>query len=150
MKNVIKTKQSVLSRLSKNARISLRNAGIVAEHFESEEITPKYLLVGILLNRESIARRTIEEMGIGTDQLLQKILDGSNIDVTANGGKSREITLSKSTQDILRRAYDWSSKLSHVYVGTEHILLGILTSFISLRKDLEKQGLNSKKFRKKL
>jgi ATP-dependent Clp protease ATP-binding subunit ClpC len=150
MKNIIKTKQSVLSRLSKNARISLRNAGVVADHFESEEITPKYLLVGILLNRESIARRTIEEMDIGTDKLLNKVLDGSNIDITTNGKKSRDIRLSKTTQDVLRRAYDWSSKLSHVYVGTEHILLGILTSELPIKKELEKQGLNSKNFRKKL
>jgi ATP-dependent Clp protease ATP-binding subunit ClpC len=150
MKKIIKTKQSVLSRLSKNARISLRNAGIIAEHFDSEEIMPRHLLVGILLNRQSLARKTIEEMDLETDKLLNKILDGSNIDITVNGGKSRDITLSKETQDIIRRAYDWSSKLSHVYVGTEHILLGILTSKISLRKDLEKEGLNSKNFRKQL
>ncbi len=150
MPNVIKTKQSVLSRLSKNARISLRNAGVVAEHFESEEITPKYLLVGILLNRESLARRTIEEMDIETDKLLGKVLDGSNIDVTANGGTSREITLSKSTQEILRKAYDWSAKLSHVYVGTEHILLGMLTSKIPLKKELNRMGLDDISFRKKL
>jgi ATP-dependent Clp protease ATP-binding subunit ClpC len=150
MPNAIKTKQSVLSRLSKNARISLRNAGIVAEHFESEEITPKYLLVGILLNRESLARKTIEEMDIETDKLLGKVLDGSNIDITTNGGTSREIRLSKTTQDILRKAYDWSAKLSHVYVGTEHILLGILTSKIPLRKDLKKLGLDDVSFRKKL
>jgi ATP-dependent Clp protease ATP-binding subunit ClpC len=150
MPNAIKTKQSVLSRLSKNARISLRNAGIVAEHFETEEITPKYLFVGILLNRESLARKTIEEMDIETDKLLSKVLDGSNIDITTNGGKSREIRLSKTTQDILRKAYDWSAKLSHVYVGTEHILLGILTSKIPLQKDLEKLGLDDVSFREKL
>jgi ATP-dependent Clp protease ATP-binding subunit ClpC len=150
MKNVIKTKQSVLSRLSRNARISLRNAGIVAEHFESKEITPKYLLVGILLNRDSLARRTIEEMGIATDNLLNKILDGSNIDITANGGKSREIILSQSTQDVLRRGYNWSAKFSHVYVGTEHILLGILEADSSLQEKLEKEGLSSKSFIQKL
>jgi ATP-dependent Clp protease ATP-binding subunit ClpC len=150
MKKSIKTKQSVLSRLSKNARISLRNAGIIAEHFDSEEIEPQHLLVGILLNRESLARKTLEEMDIETDKILNEILNGSKIDITVNGGKFRDIVLSQETQDIIRRAYDWSSKLSHVYVGTEHILLGILTSKISLRKDLEKQGLNSKNFRKKL
>jgi ATP-dependent Clp protease ATP-binding subunit ClpC len=150
MKNIIKTKQSVLSRLSKNARIALRNAGIVAEHFDSTEITPKYLLVGILLNRDSLARKTIEEMNIVTDELLNKILDGSNIDITANGGKSREIVLSKSTQEVLRRAYDWSSKLSHVYVGTEHIVLGILSTDSELKEKLSKQGLDSKNLRKKL
>jgi ATP-dependent Clp protease ATP-binding subunit ClpC len=150
MRKIIKPKQSILSRLSKNARISLRNASIVAEHFESNEITPKYLLIGILLNRESLARRTIEDMNIATDKILSDVLDGSNIDITSNGGKSRDIMLSKGAQDILRRAYDWSSKLSHVYVGTEHIILGILSSEISLKKKLEQYGLNSRNFRKKL
>jgi ATP-dependent Clp protease ATP-binding subunit ClpC len=150
MKNVIKTKQSVLSRLSKNARIALRNSSIVAEHFDSEEITPKFLLVGILLNRESLARKTIEEMDINTSKLLSDLLEGSNIDITTNSVKTRDITLSRSTQDILRRAYDWSSKFSHVYVGTEHLLLGILSSDIPLRLELEKHGIDSKNFRKKL
>jgi ATP-dependent Clp protease ATP-binding subunit ClpC len=150
MENIIKPKQSILSRLSKNARIALRNAGIVAEHFDSTEITPQYLLVGILLNRDSLARRAIEEMNIVTDELLNKILDGSKIDITANGGKSREIVLSKGTQEVLRRAYDWSSKLSHVYVGTEHIVLGILSTEGKLKEQLSKQGLDSKNFRKKL
>lgn len=150
MRNIIKTEQSILSRLSKNSRIALRNAGIVAEHFDSEEITPKYLLVGILLNRESLARRAIEDMNISTDQLLSKILDGSDIEITTNGKKSRDIILSKSTQDVLRRAYDWSSKLSHVYVGTEHILLGILTSEMPLKEELKRYKLDSRNFRKKL
>ncbi len=150
MKNIIKTKQSVLSRLSKNARIALRNAGVVAEHFDSTKITPEYLLVGILLNKDSLARRAIEEMDIVTDELLDKILDGSSIDIGSNGGKAREIVLSKSTQEALRRAYDWSSKLSHVYVGTEHIVLGILTTDEDLKGKLSKQGLDSKSFRKKL
>ena len=150
MENSIKTQQSIFSRLSKNARISLRNASIVAEHFKSEEITPQYILIGILLNRESLARRTMEEMGIETGNILNKLLDGSNIEITSSERKSREIVLNKSSQDTLRRAYDWSSKLSHVYVGTEHILLGILTSEIPLKKELEKYGLNSRNFRKKL
>ncbi|MDD3474789.1 MAG: ATP-dependent Clp protease ATP-binding subunit [Candidatus Dojkabacteria bacterium] len=150
MTNSIKPQQSILSRLSKNARISLRNASIVAEHFKSEEITPKYILVGILLNRESLARRTIEEMGIDTGQLLDMLLNGSNIEITSDERKYRDILLNSATQDILRRAYDWSSKLSHVYVGTEHLLLGILTSEIPLKKELEKYGLNSRTFRKKL
>jgi ATP-dependent Clp protease ATP-binding subunit ClpC len=150
MKNSIKPQQSILSRLSKNARISLRNAGIVAEHFKSEEITPKYILIGILLNRESLARRTMEEIGIETGNILNKLLDGSNIEITSNERKSRNVILNKGSQDILRRAYDWSSKLSHVYVGTEHLLLGILTSEIPLKKELEKYGLNSRNFRKKL
>ena len=150
MKNIIKTKQSVLSRLSRNAKISLRNAGMVAEHFDSKEITPKYLLIGILLNRESLARKTVEEMDIATDQLLNKILDGSNIDITTNSGKSRDIVLSKSTQDVLRRAYDWSSKFSHVYVGTEHIVLGILDADTLLKEKLAKEGLESRSFVKRL
>jgi ATP-dependent Clp protease ATP-binding subunit ClpC len=89
-------------------------------------------------------------MNIVTDELLNKILDGSKIDITANGGKSREIVLSKGTQEVLRRAYDWSSKLSHVYVGTEHIVLGILSTEGKLKEQLSKQGLDSKNFRKKL
>ena len=150
MTNIIKPQQSILSRLSKNARISLRNASIVAEHFKSEEITPKYILIGILLNRESLARKTIEEMGIEIGHLLNKLLDGSNLEITSNERKRRDIVLNQSSQEILRKAYDWSAKLSHVYVGTEHILLGILTSEISLKKELENYKINSRNFRKQL
>ncbi|HCC68121.1 TPA: ATP-dependent Clp protease ATP-binding subunit ClpC [Patescibacteria group bacterium] len=150
MKNIVKPKQSILSRLSRNAKISLRNASIISGHLKLKEITPENLLVGILLNRESLARRTIDAMNIVTDDILSKLLDGSNIDITKIGSRSRDIVLGEGVQDILRRAYDWSHRFSHVYVGTEHILLGILSSNIPLTKLLAKYGLNSKVFRKKL
>ena len=149
MKNIVKPKQNILSRLSKNAKIALRNASIVSDHFKSEEITPEYLLVGILLTRESLARKIIEQMNIVTDDILSKLLGGSNLDIT-NGNKSRELVLGEVVQDILRRAYDWSNKLSHVYVGTEHILLAILTKELPLNKILKGMGLDSRTFRKKL
>jgi ATP-dependent Clp protease ATP-binding subunit ClpC len=150
MKNLVKPKQNILSRLSRNAKTSLRTAGIVAQHLKSKEITPEYLLVGILLNRESLARKTIDNMNIVTDTMLSKILGGNNIDITKENRQAIDISLSHTAQDILRRAYDWSNKLSHVYVGTEHILLGILNSDIPITKELDRIGLNSKNFRKKL
>ncbi|MCD4811216.1 ATP-dependent Clp protease ATP-binding subunit [bacterium] len=150
MKNIVKSKQNVLSRLSKNAKKSLRNANAVSKYFKLSEITPESLLIGILLNRTSLARRTIDAMDISSDKILSELLDGRDIDIPRVNGRGGELVLSESTRDILRRAYDWSNKFSHVYVGTEHIVLGILSSKTPLIKLLAKYKLNIKTFRKKL
>ncbi|MCD4756366.1 ATP-dependent Clp protease ATP-binding subunit [bacterium] len=149
MKNIVKPKQNALSRLSKNAKKSLRNADAISKHLKLDEITPESLLIGILLNRSSLARRTIDAMHISSDEILTKLLGGRDINIPKVGNRG-ELVLSEGTRDVMRRAYHWSSKFSHVYVGTEHIVLGILSSDTPLAKLLAEYKLNIKTFRKKL
>lgn len=140
----------IFSRLSKNAKISIRNASIIAEHLKSRLVEPEHLLVGIFFNENALATKAVLAMGFNTKETLTKVLGASKIDLISDINLPREIKCSKSSQIVLRKAFDWSQRYSHVYVGTEHLMLAILESSDIFIKDLSKYGLDVKKFQKQL
>lgn len=148
--SILKKDSNILFRLSKNARIALRNASLVSEYLKVRQISIEHLFVGILLNEECLATRAIEEMGLDRGELLRKSFGGKVIEITINPNEKREFVLSKETKFILRKAYDISRRMAHVYVGTEHIMIAILQFDNDYIKSLNYLGLNSRNFRKVL
>lgn len=149
MKNFVRRKP-VFFRLSRNARVSIRNASLIAEHLGSKIVNPEHLFVGILLNEESLAKKILNSINFNTNDVLKNILGSSSFDITMNINVPREIFFSERTRDVLRKAYDWSQKYSHVYVGTEHLMLSILDSREDWVVDIASFGLDIKSFQKQL
>ena len=150
MTTILNKKHQILDRLSSNAKIALRGASLVMEHLNANSISPEHIFIGILLNEDCLATRTIESMGIDRSELIKKSLGGKLIEITTNVNTARELNISTESQNILRKAYDISSRYAHVYVGTEHIMEALLKSDNDYFKDLENIGLTEKTFRKAL
>jgi ATP-dependent Clp protease ATP-binding subunit ClpC len=140
----------IFTRLSRNAKISIRNASTISEHLKSTSVQPEHILVGILLNENSLATKTVLTMGFNIKEILTTVLKSSALDIVADTNNPKEIKLSKESQTVLRKAFDWSQRYSHVYVGTEHLMMAILESSDPFLKDLSKYGLDLKKFQKQL
>ena len=143
-------KKAPILRLSKNAKIALRTASIVSEHLKAPKVLPEHIFIGIILNGDSLASRTLKNIGLDRDELIRKSFGGKVIEITKNTAKAKEINLSSGSQEVMRRAYDWSQKMSHVYVGTEHLMIALLQIEDEYFQDLEKIGLTLKTFRKAL
>ena len=143
-------RKHIFKRVSKNARISLRTSSLIAEHVKSGYVEPEHLLVGILLNENALATKVIIGMGFDIKEIVGKVLDSMGVDITANVNIQKDIKLSPKSKEILRRAYDWSQKFSHVYVGTEHLILSILESKDIFILDLVNKGLTQRRFQKQL
>ncbi len=143
-------KRDTFKRISKNTRISLRTSSLIADHLKSEYIEPEHLLVGILLNENALATKIVNSMGIVVKDIVGRVLDNMGVDITASTDSPMEIKLSSKTKEVLRRAYDWSHKFSHVYVGTEHIMLSLLESKDLFIIDLVGIGLSQRRFQKYL
>lgn len=144
------SKKDILKRLSKNARICIRNASLIAQHAKSNDIQPEHLLVGILLNEESLATKVVASMGFDIGEVVGNILDGKSIDILKDTNKPMDVRFSLKSKDTFRKAFDWSQRYSHVYVGTEHLMLAILESKDIFVTDLVKKGLTQRRFRKYL
>lgn len=143
-------KKDIFKRISKNARISLRTSSLISEHLKSEFVQPEHLLVGILLNENALATKIVASMGLEIKEIVGKVLDNIGVDITADINTSRDLKFSPSSKEVLRRAYDWSLRLSHVYVGTEHLMLSILESKDLYIKDIVNMGLTQRRFHKYL
>ena len=143
-------KKDRFKRMSRNLRVSLRTSSIISNHLKSEYIEPEHLFVGILLNENALATKIISGMGIDVKGVAGRILGDIAIDITVNTDISIEVNLSWETKDILRKAYSWSQRFSHVYVGTEHVILAILESKSFLTSSLNEIGLTQRRFEKYL
>ncbi len=147
---IVKKKQSIFNRLSKNANISLRSASLVSEHFKEKKISVTSIFVGILLNEDCIATRVIEEMGLDRGEILKNFFNGKIIEITGDTTAMKEISFSSEVQEIFRKAFDYAQRMAHVYVGTEHLMLAILNSKDPNFDRLSKLGLSYRSFRKVL
>jgi len=147
---VVRKKQSIFNRLSQNANISLRSASLVSEHFKEGKISLVSLFVGILFNEECIATKVIEEMGLDRGEILKKFFDGKIVEITGDTSVKKDLVFSSEVQDIFRKAFDFAQRMSHVYVGTEHLMLAILQSNSPKLQPLRSFGLTYGGFRKVL
>lgn len=143
-------KGNVLSKLSDNARISVRLAQSVSRQLLAKEVKAVHLFLGILLNRNSLAARTLQSMDVDFNSTVRGIIGERPISIEI-GSVQIEVSLSKEAKDVLREAYTIANRMAHVYVGTEHILLAILSKKdLQVAKDLEKQGLDYGYFEEEL
>ena len=145
-----KNRKDKFKRMSNNLRISLRTSSIISDHLKSEYVEPEHLLVGILLNDNALATKIVSGMGIDIKDLAGRILKNIAMDITVNTDIPVEVNLSRETKDILRKAYNWSQRFSHVYVGTEHVMLAILESKNFFTSSLNELGLTQRRFEKYL
>jgi len=136
-------------RLSNNAIVSLRYAGVIAEYLGEDMVSPSHIFVGILLNEDSLVSQVIEEMGITRNDLIEKVIGKGTLDITTDISKPQEVKLSSASQEVLRKAYAWSQKLFHVYVGSEHVMMALLSNKEILKK-VEMFSLTTKSFEETL
>ncbi|MHC1716644.1 MAG: ATP-dependent Clp protease ATP-binding subunit [Candidatus Dojkabacteria bacterium] len=149
-KNISKTINPAFSFLSKNATTSLRNASFVSEYFKEKDISVVSLLIGIVLNEECLATRSLVEMGVDRGEILKILFNGKIVEIVGDTNAPRDISLSEEVKEVLRKSFDFSQKMSHVYVGTEHLLVSILLVENPKIKKLKKLGLTYESFRKVL
>ena len=125
---VIKKPQSIFSRLSKNASIALRSASLVSEHFKEKNISVMSIFAGILLNEDNLATKVIEEMDLDRSEILKDLFDGKVLEITGDTSGAKLLSFSPEAQEVFRKAFDYAQRMSHVYVGTEHLMLAILSA----------------------
>lgn len=147
---VVKKPQSIFSRLSKNASIALRSASLVSEHFKEKNISVMSIFVGILLNEDNLATKVIEDMDLDRSEILKDLFDGKVLEITGDTSGVKQLSFSPEAQEVFRKAFDYAQRMSHVYVGTEHLMLAVLASKDEKISELRKKGLSYRSFRKSL
>ena len=145
-----KTEKILVARLSGNVVISLRTASFISDYLKEKAVSTKSLLAGIVLNQDSLARKVIKEMNIPEMDILDKVIGRRGIEITGDSSKSRDIILSEDVKYVIDRAFLIAQKASHIYVGTEHIILALLEGKFRELKGLEALGLTYKKFEETL
>jgi ATP-dependent Clp protease ATP-binding subunit ClpC len=133
-----------MERFTQRARHVLALAHQEAERTHQGFIGTEHLLLGLLEEDGGVAGRVLRELGLEIDRVREMIQRVSN----AGGFEIEKIELAPDTQQVLEFAIDEAHKMGHHYIGTEHLLLGLVRSEGAAMEVLKKLGVTPDQIRR--
>jgi len=113
---------SSMERFTQRARRVLSLAHQEAERMRHNYIGTEHLLLGLIREEGGVAGRVLRELGLEVER-VQELIERITGIGSYRGGK---LDLSPGTQQVLELAVDEARQMGHHYIGTEHILLGLI------------------------
>ena len=111
-----------MERFTQRARRVLSLAHQEAERMRHNYIGTEHLLLGLIREEGGVAGRVLRELGLEADR-VQEIVERLTGTGQYSGGK---LDLSPGTQEVLEFAVEEARRMGHHYIGTEHLLLGLV------------------------
>lgn len=110
-------------KFSERARRVLTIAQREARHFNHNYVGTEHVLLGLLQEEEGVAAKVLANLGL----VLNKVRSAVEF-AMGHGDKptSSEVGLTPRAKRVIELAIDEARNLGHNYIGTEHLLLGIL------------------------
>ncbi|HET6384372.1 MAG TPA: Clp protease N-terminal domain-containing protein [Armatimonadota bacterium] len=88
-------------------------------------VTPEHLLLGLVKETDSVATRVLERLGVPAERArreMERQIGGKGYGRLNNN----DVTLDSRMKRVLDFAYDEARQSSTNYIGTEHLLLGVI------------------------
>ncbi len=114
---------SKMERFTQRARRVLSLAQEEAERMQHNYIGTEHLLLGLMREEGGVAGRVLRDLGLDprrVEELVERLTRAtSRSSVT-------QLDLSPGTKKVLELAVDEARRMGHHYIGTEHLLLGLV------------------------
>jgi ATP-dependent Clp protease ATP-binding subunit ClpC len=133
-----------MERFTQRARHVLALAHQEAERTHQGFIGTEHLLLGLLEEDGGVAGRVLRELGLEIERVREMIQRVSN----PGDFETSKIELAPDTQQVLEFAIDEAHKMGHHYIGTEHLLLGLVRSEGAAMEVLKKLGVTPDQIRR--
>jgi len=114
----------MFEKYNEKARRALFFARYEASKLGSKVIESEHILLGILREGEDVTREIFARFNVKPDD-VRKEIEGDRVFVE-RVSSSQELPLSEESKKILAYASHEAESMMHPYVGTEHLLIGIL------------------------
>lgn len=113
----------MFDRFTDKSRQAMMLAKDLAEKYCHDYIGTEHILLGLLKEGTGIAAQVLSDLHVDFAKTERKVLDISPpLDVIPVG----QIPFTPSSKTVLQFAIEEAKSMSHNYVGTEHLLLGLL------------------------
>src|SRR5512136_60976 len=123
-------------RFTKRARRVLTRAQEEARNLNHRYIGTEHLLLGLVGEEGSVAMRVLHELGIAADQVRQSVER-----MVGRGTRPlyTQPTLTPRTKRVIELSVEEARRLGHHYIGTEHLLLGLVREGEGVAVDVLRQ-----------
>lgn len=114
------------SSFSDNIQKVIKNASKFALRFGSNLIGSEHILYGLASVKDSLSSTLLAEVGVTEPSLFKFFED--NVAEEDLYGISGEVEMTPRTKDLFMVARNIALQLNHSFLGTEHLLLALLSS----------------------
>ncbi|WP_194240114.1 Clp protease N-terminal domain-containing protein [Amycolatopsis sp. YIM 10] len=111
-----------LVRLTGRTRDALARAEGHAARLDNATVDPQHLLLAILDDTDTLAIQALDRLDVDRDALRAALTAAA---APSTSGAAGPLPLGAAARRVLETATTQALKLSHNYVGTEHLLLGL-------------------------
>ncbi len=111
-----------MERFTQRARRVLSLAHEEAERLHHNYIGTEHLLMGLMREEGGVAGRVLRELGLETDRVKEMVERLTGVGRHTSG----KIELAPATEQVLQVAIEEARRMGHHYIGTEHLLLGMV------------------------
>jgi len=113
----------MFGRFTRRAQKVLILAQEEARRMNYPFVGTEHILLGLLREGEGVAAKVLRETGINVDAVREQV---EQMVERGQGPALAEITLTPRAKHVLELAIDEARNLGHSYIGTEHLLLGLI------------------------
>ncbi len=136
----------MLDRFTERARKVIFLAKQEAKRFNHDYVGSEHILLGLVREGEGVAATVLQNLGLDLSSIrmeVEKLVQPGPATVV-----SGEIPFTPTAKKVLELALDEARSLGHNYIGTEHLLLGLVREGEGIASQvLQNLGLNLEKIR---
>ena len=113
----------MMQRFIDDAQRVLSFAQEAALELGHDYVGTEHVLIGLTKVKNGVAAKALEELGILTEDIFEAVEN----QVGRGNKKATSIYMTPRVKHVLELAVQVANRMNHNYVGTEHILLGLLS-----------------------
>lgn len=110
------------NRFTNDAKAVLQFAQDTAQKFHHDYVGTEHILLGLVLNKDGIAGLILSQLGLTSENVTRAIEQQVGWGTDTSG----KLRLTPRTKRVMEMALREANRLEQNYVGTEHLLFGIL------------------------
>ena len=114
----------MFDKFTDRARKVINIARKEAERLHHDHIGTEHVLLGLLIEGYGVAANVLENMDMNVEELRREV--EKLVKPTPDPLKFSQITFTNRAKKALEFAIEEARDLEHQYIGTEHLLLGLL------------------------
>ena len=113
----------MMQRFTDDAQRVLSFAQEAALELGHDYVGTEHVLIGLTKVKNGVAAKALEELNIVTEDIFEAVEE----QVGRGNKKATSVYMTPRVKNVLELAVQVANRMNHNYVGTEHILLGLLS-----------------------